>query len=295
MPVRPPSGCTSTPTRCATGYVGPRRSADSTCTIRKSGCSPNCSCSGSSSPHTAREGYGEVVPSVGFEPTLVTLLGGLPLPLGYEGMTIIPAGVIAHFAAAWPVQATKRPASRKEAPLLLCPGSAHPTQETSVLHLGLAGRLEGLTWLGHVRKRREITAQEKAQRPVRQHPQLAVEGRHGHQVVGAVCVPGRATGQLDLPEQLCGALAHTQTGDRTEVLVPVGGQLPTTQGGDDVVRQDRCHTHRVLGVGRVEALPAVRHLGVVTTGEGVLHAVDGQVLAGVDVALGPQGQVTGGH
>src|SRR5699024_7378058 len=119
--------------------------------------------------------------------------------------------------------------------------------------------------------------------------------RHGHQVVGAVCVPGRATGQLDLPEQLCGALAHTQTGDRTEVLVPVGGQLPTTQGGDDVVRQDRCHTHRVLGVGRVEALPAVGHLGVVTTGEGVLHAVDGQVLAGVDVALGPQGQVTGGH
>src|SRR5690606_21784334 len=32
------------------------------------------------------------VPPVGLEPTLVTLLGGLPLPLGYEGPTIIPAG-----------------------------------------------------------------------------------------------------------------------------------------------------------------------------------------------------------
>lgn len=31
------------------------------------------------------------VPPVGLEPTLVTLLGGLPLPLGYEGPSIIPA------------------------------------------------------------------------------------------------------------------------------------------------------------------------------------------------------------
>ena len=30
------------------------------------------------------------MPPVGLEPTLVTLLGGLPLPLGYEGTTIVP-------------------------------------------------------------------------------------------------------------------------------------------------------------------------------------------------------------
>ncbi len=52
------------------------------------------------------------VPPVGLEPTLVTLLGGLPLPLGYEGVPIIPAGPIAHFDSAWPDGDTKRPASK---------------------------------------------------------------------------------------------------------------------------------------------------------------------------------------
>src|SRR5699024_1520613 len=55
-----------------------------------------------------------VVPPVGFEPTLVTLLGGLPLPLGYEGEPILPAGRMTHFAAPWPDEDTRGPALPRE-------------------------------------------------------------------------------------------------------------------------------------------------------------------------------------
>lgn len=65
----------------------------------------------------------EAVPPVGLEPTLVTLLGGLPLPLGYEGGTIIPGMAdSAGFALLRPGDGRNGPSVRCRWPIRMPPG-----------------------------------------------------------------------------------------------------------------------------------------------------------------------------
>src|SRR5690606_6649717 len=155
---------------------------------------------------------------------------------------------------------------------------------------------EALARVLHLTQGDRLPLEEQSQSPVDDDADLAVQRRHPRQMVSAVHEPRRKSAKLDAVD-VGDALMQAETGDRSDILVPVFSEFLPAEVADHVVGEHLGLADRVLGVGRAE-LTRVRQVGHrrrVAGREGAGAVLDGEGGQGLDPAALVERQVAGVH